>query len=188
MNRRRIIIIVILLCFAFGGAAAGLGVFNRKKPADTSTAKTGDVSTKNDYVDDEDDNPESLSTADDQPAIIDGEEAPLVTRKSKYTDEVFNITLKYCNDYDVDTEHFTLKKALIVQDLMNDYMFINFKANGKTRWECYDYDINGFRDESQKTYEKEYNDYLRIKKTDDDDHNIYYDLPQEEINAVNKMY
>ncbi|MBO6046981.1 MAG: hypothetical protein J6P61_04420 [Erysipelotrichaceae bacterium] len=191
MNRRRILIIVILICFAAGGIAGGLGLFGGKKPVnpgndssivdDSSVTQDGSKTDDNPAVIDE-------SIGEDQPAIIDGKPDKPVTRKSKYSDEVFDITLKYCNDYDVDTDHFKLNKALIVQDLMNDYMFINFTVKGKTRWECYNYDSAAFRDESQKKLKKEYEEYLAVKKVDDDDQNIYYNLSKAEVAYINDMY
>jgi len=187
MNRRRVILIVAILLIGGGLIAGGMGLFNHKE-ADESivTNGTGEIIT-----DDSDDSSTAFNDTtkvDEEPAIIDGEVEKPVTRENEYTKEVFNITLKYCNDYDVDTDRFKLNKALVVQDLMNDYIFINFTVKNKTRWECYDYDSAAFRDESQKTYQKEYDGYIKTKKYDDDDANIYYFLSKSEVATVNDMY
>lgn len=109
-------------------------------------------------------------------------------RAGKYSEELFRLSLIYTDEYNIDTDDFSIVKAMVVQDIDNDYFYFQCRHSGKTEYACYSYDDHDFREVSQKKLKKEYEDALAIKEYGDVDYEVYYELTEDEIKEVNEMF
>ena len=101
--------------------------------------------------------------------------------------EVFNLTLKLMDDYDLDSDDFKVNKVLMLEDEANDYVYIQYTSGGETLYTCYTYDGQYFREEEQSTFEEEYQNGL-YSKENSEEYNVYIEFTKKELKELNDMY
>lgn len=198
----KILIYVLLVIFS----AAFLGITGTKflkappanKPsteATTEAAKDEEKATEattEEKKDNEISHDNEADIKNDQATTENPEDEVDSTRFSDAEDELFQVTLRFFDEYNKDSEEFKVLKALAAQDNTHDYLYFQYSYKGTTSWTCYDYDGKYFREESQKAFEKEYKEDLAIskksKKDIADGMNIYYAYTKANIRHVNDMY
>jgi uncharacterized protein YxeA len=120
---------------------------------------------------------------------IEQAEDPTDDRASTEEEELFRIALLYIDEYDLDSTDFTIQKALIVQNLTNDYLYIQYTSGGEKAYTCYTYDGCYFREESQSVFKKEYKEALAVKENDEyEDYGICHSYSKKELKTVNEMF
>lgn len=139
------------------------------------TIQTEDSTAKEEYEDNLDD--------------IEKAEDPSKDRSSKETDELFRIALLFIDEYDLDSDDFVIDKALVVQDLTNDYLYMQYKSGDESAMTCYTYNGCYFREESQSVFKKEYEQALTNLNYDkEEDYGVYHSYSDDELKVVNNMF
>ncbi len=202
------LIAILAVVILGGGVGAKHFIKNGKTPDSTGTATTESTSTKKDTDESttEESTKEEISTeeggqisTENQAEIKhegttkeDPEDEIDNSRYSNAEDELFNVTLRFFDEYNMDSDFFKVNKALAAQDNTHDYLYFQYTYKDKTAFTCYDYDGKYFREESQETFEKEFNTDLKISKKKNKDNvdgmNIYYNFTKANIKHVNAMY
>ena len=161
-------------------------VTTAKEEASTTEATTQKVTKATTEATTEKKNTAQIKVDDEK---FDTEATTEEERDSEKADELFRISLSFIEEYDYDSDHFTMEKALMVQDMSHDYLYFVCKHDGKTEYACYNYDGSYFRDDvSQATLKKEYEDILVTKEYGEENYDVYYPFSKAEINAVNRKY
>jgi hypothetical protein len=130
--------------------------------------------------------PASIEENTDQE--FDTEATTAEVRETEETKELFRIALAFIEEYDLNSDDFTITKAFMAQDLSHDYLYFVCKHDGKTEYACYTYDGNYFRDDiSQKKLKKEYEEAIATADNDENG-NAYYTYTKQDIHSVNEMF